>query len=40
VQKIIIEKKRIVALAIKNNKTKKTCFIWQDPKWQKEQGNV
>lgn len=40
VQKIIIEKKRIVALAIRNTKTKKTCFIWQDPKWQKEQGNV
>ena len=37
VQKIIIEKKRIVALAIRNTKTKKTCFIWQDPKWEAEQ---
>lgn len=37
VQKIIIENKRIVALAIKNNKSKKTCFIWQDEKWQKQQ---
>lgn len=35
VQKIIIEKKRIVALAIKNETTGKTCFVWQDPKWQK-----
>lgn len=40
VQKIIIEKKRIVALAIKNLKTKRTCFIWQDEKWQKEQQSV
>ena len=37
VQKIIIEKKRIVALAIKNSKTGKTCFIWQDKKWESEQ---
>ena len=37
VQKIIIEKKRIVALAIKNVKTGKTCFIWQDKKWEAEQ---
>lgn len=37
VQKIIIEKKRIVALAIKNAKTGKTCFIWQDKKWEAEQ---
>ena len=36
VQKIIIEKKKIVALAIKNTKSGKTCFVWQDPKWQKE----
>ena len=36
VQKIIIEKKRIVALAIKNAKTGKTCFVWQDAKWQAE----
>lgn len=37
VQKIIIEKKRIVALAIRNTKTKKTCYVWQDPKWEAEQ---
>ncbi len=37
VQKIIIEKKRIVALAIRNTKTGKTCFVWQDRKWEAEQ---
>jgi hypothetical protein len=37
VQKIVIEKKKIVALAIRNAKTRKTCFIWQDAKWQAEQ---
>lgn len=37
VQKIIIENKRIVALAIRNVNTAKTCFVWQDEKWQKEQ---
>jgi hypothetical protein len=37
VQKIIIEKKRIVALAIKNVKTGRNCYIWQDPKWEAEQ---
>lgn len=37
VQKIIIEKKRIVALAIKNTKSGKTCFIWQDKAWEAEQ---
>ncbi len=36
VQKIVIENKRIVALAIKNSTTKKTCFIWQDEKWAAE----
>jgi hypothetical protein len=36
VQKIIIEKKRIVALAIKNTETNKTCYIWQHPNWVKE----
>lgn len=39
VQKIIIENKRIVALAIKNTKSGKTCFIHQDPVW-KEKQNV
>lgn len=38
VQKIIIDKKRIVALAIKNTKTGRPCFIWQDAKWQAEHG--
>lgn len=33
VQKIVIENKRIVALAIKNTKSGKTCFIHQDQKW-------
>lgn len=37
VQKIVIDNKRIVALALKNAKTNKTCFIWQDKKWQAEQ---
>ena len=37
VQKIIIENKKIVALAIKNTKTGKTCFIHQDKKWEAEQ---
>jgi hypothetical protein len=37
VQKIIIENKRIVALAIKNTKSGRTCFVWQDAKWQKKQ---
>ena len=37
VQKIIIENKRIVALAIKNTKSGRTCFVWQDAKWQKRQ---
>ena len=36
VQKIVIEKKRIVALAIKNLTTKRTCYIFQDPKWEAE----
>ena len=37
VQKIVIENKRIVALAIKNCQTRKTCFVWQDPKWEAKQ---
>lgn len=37
VQKIRIENKRIVALAIRNCQTRKTCFIWQDAKWEAEQ---
>ena len=36
VQKIIIEKKKIVALAIMNSKTRKNVYQWQDPVWQKK----
>ena len=38
VQKIIIENKRIVAIAIKNTKSGKTCFVWQDAKRVKANG--
>ena len=37
VQKIVIEKKRIVAIAIRNTRSGKTCFVWQDPRWAKKQ---
>lgn len=37
VQKIIIENKRITALAVYNMKLKKTVYIWQDPKKKSEQ---
>lgn len=33
VRKIAIENKRIVAIAIKNTKTKKICYVWQDEEW-------
>lgn len=36
VQKIVIEDKRIVAIAIRNIKTRKTVFVWQDAKWEAE----
>lgn len=36
VQKIIIENKKIVALAIRNSKTRKNVYQWQDPEWQKK----
>ena len=36
VQKIIIENKKIVALAIMNSKTRKNVYQWQDPVWQKK----
>ena len=35
VEKIVIESKRIVALSIKNTKSKKRCYIWQDEEWKK-----
>lgn len=37
VRKIVIENKKIVALAINNTKNGVTCFIWQDAEWQKRQ---
>lgn len=36
VQKIVIENKRIVALAVKNLTLGRTCYVFQDPKWQAE----
>jgi hypothetical protein len=36
VQKIIIENKKIVAIAIRNSKTRQNVFQWQDPVWQKK----
>jgi hypothetical protein len=33
VEKIVIENKRIVALAIRNTKSGKRCFVWQDAAW-------
>lgn len=33
VAKIVIENKRIMAIAIRNNKTGKVCFVWQEPTW-------
>ena len=33
VEKIVIDNKRIVAISIKNSKTGKRCFVWQDAKW-------
>ena len=39
VQKIVIEKKRIVAIAIKNAKGN-TVYVWQDPKWLAERNKA
>lgn len=33
VEKIVIEGKKIIAISIKNSKTKKRCFVWQDESW-------
>lgn len=33
VEKIVIEDKQIVAIAIKNTKSGKRCFVWQDENW-------
>ena len=35
IEKIVIENKKIVAIAIKNAKTGKRCFVWQDENWKK-----
>lgn len=35
VEKIVIENKKIVAISIKNTKSCKRCFVWQDPDWVK-----
>ncbi len=40
VQKIIIENKKIVALAIWNNTSCKTCFVYQDAKWSASQNKT
>lgn len=37
VEAIRIEKKRIVALSIKNNRSGKRCFVWQDEAWKAAQ---
>ena len=33
VEKIVIENKRIVALAIRNTNTDRSCFVWMDKAW-------
>lgn len=33
VEKIAIENKKIVAIAIRNTKSGKRCFVWTDPDW-------
>lgn len=33
VEQIVIEKKKIVALAIKNSKSGKRCYVFKDPAW-------
>lgn len=37
VEKIVIENKKIVALSIKNTKSGKRCFVWQDAVWKAAQ---
>ena len=36
VERIIIEDKRIVAIAIKNTRSGKRCFVWQDANWKSQ----
>lgn len=33
VEKIVIENKKIMAIAIRNTKSGKRCFVWQDQTW-------
>ena len=33
VEKIVIENKQIKAISIKNTKSGKRCYVWQDPEW-------
>ena len=40
VEKIVIENKRIVAISIKNQKTGKRCFVWQDQTWKNKREGV
>lgn len=40
VEKIIIENKRIVAISIKNRKSGKRCFVWQDEAWKNKNGGT
>lgn len=35
VEKILIVNKRIMAISIKNRKSGKRCFVWQDETWKK-----
>lgn len=41
VEQIVIENKKIVALAIRNSKSGKRCYVFKDPAWaeKKEQAN-
>lgn len=34
VEKVVIENKRIVAISIINTKSRRRCFVWQDPVYQ------
>lgn len=40
VERIVIEDKKIVALAIRNSKSGKRCFVWQDAAWAKKNEEV
>ncbi len=40
VEKIVIESKKIVALSIKNARSGKRCFVWQDEAWEAKRKKV